>query len=79
MTTDQTTLASRCSTTVTLVRADQLRLLDQVLVQKWDGTVEVRTVASLSLVGDDVEMTFTDRSGELSTSQGNTFQVVSAR
>ena len=71
-----TTSTDRSSTSVNLKRADALNLGDQVLLPRWDGTVELATVVALALVGDDVEMTFAARQGELSTSQGNTFQVV---
>jgi hypothetical protein len=75
----QTQTDRRCSTQTNVVRADRLRLGDQVLLLTWRGGAEVATVTSLALVGDDVEMNFSERTGELSTSVGNTFQVVSER
>ena len=67
----------RCSTTVTLKRADQLSLNDRVLLHRWDGTVELATVQSLVLCGDDVVIEFFEpTAGETTTSIGNTFHTV---
>lgn len=65
---------TRCSTTTEFVRADRLRLGDQVLMTTWRETVEVVTVTSLAFEGEDVLL-----NGTTSTSPGNTFQTVSVR
>lgn len=71
----KTTEANRCDTKVTLTRADDLRLGDTFAAPSWRGGWELTKVWSLSLEGDDVEV----NGGQLTTSQGNTLQVLSVR
>jgi hypothetical protein len=66
--------AARCSTLVTLTRADQLRLGDTFPLQDWRGDWKNTTVESLAFEGEDVLV-----NGTLSTSPGNCFQVLIAR
>ena len=73
------TSEARCGTRTELVRADDLRLGDAVLLTGLNNTVRVAVVESLRLVGDDVEMTFFGVQGETTTSVGNTFQTVEVR
>ena len=76
-TTTKTTSAARCNTTVTLTRADDLRLGDTVVLETWKGFTTV-TVETLALVGDDVDVNEA-LDTNFSTSQGNTFHVVGTR
>ena len=68
-----TTDETRCDFRVTLTRADELRLGDTFLTVATTGAHEVSvwTVRSLEVEGEDVLV-----NGALSTSPGNTFQVV---
>lgn len=67
----KTTKFERNTLGATLKRADALNLGDKVLFPTWNGNVEVVTVRSLELQGDDVEV-----NGTLTTSEGNTFLVL---
>jgi len=67
--------STRCNTSTKFVRADDLRLNDQILVANFRGRVDLVKVYLLALEGsDDVVI-----NGNLTTSVGNTFQVVGLR
>lgn len=76
------TSPARCSTTISLKRADDLKLGDQILLPPiLGGMVKVCMVAQLRLVGDDVEIEAWQPhrpNQSLTTSIGNTFHVVEA-
>lgn len=65
------------TTTTTSTAAADLRLNDQVLLSKWDGTVELATVCALRLLNDDVEVEFFNR-GEMLTNRKQQFLVVAS-
>ena len=71
MRTNETTDLARNTLAATLVRADRLHLGDRVLLPTWNQGVELQTVVTLALEGDDVTV-----NNDTTTSIGNTFLVL---
>ena len=69
------TTAERCASVVTLKRADELCLGDQIILSHWDGRWTVVSVTGLRLLNDTVEISYPNY-GEVLCKAGVGFHVV---